>query len=50
MKIGDLIYYRVIPKEWGILLKEHRGQYLVHWYDGDTSWINMVNVAKLEVQ
>ena len=50
MKIGDLIYYRRNKKEWGFIVSEHRSQWLVHWSDGDTSWIMKSNVALLEVQ
>ena len=48
MKIGDLVYYRAVPKEWGFIIEEDRRQYLVYWHDGDASWISKHNVVLLE--
>jgi len=50
MNVGDLIYHLASDTDWGIIMKQIDGQYLVRWCDGYQSWINMVNVAKLEAQ
>ena len=50
MKIGDLVYYRTLPKEWGFIITEDSGQYLVYWYDGEKSWIMKSNVVLLEAR
>ena len=48
MKIGDLVYYKNIPKEWGFIIQEHHRQYLIYWHDGGTAWISKHNVVLLE--
>ena len=50
MKIGDLVCYRTVPKEWGIIMKEEDRQYLVYWHDGDAAWIGKHNVVLLEAR
>ena len=50
MKIGDLVYYRTLPKEWGFIVREDCGQYLVYWNDGVKSWVCAHNAVLLEVQ
>ena len=50
MKIGDLVYYRTLPKEWGFIVKEDYGLYLVYWNDGVKSWVGDHNVVLLEAR
>ena len=50
MKIGNLIYYKENPNEWGFILKKDYRSYLVYWHDGDQSWIAKHRIALLEVQ
>tara|TARA_R100000988_G_C3876683_1_gene106403 strand:- start:326 stop:478 length:153 start_codon:yes stop_codon:yes gene_type:complete len=48
MKIGDLVYYRTLPKEWGFIIREDSGLYLVYWNDGVKSWVSAHNAVLLE--
>jgi len=50
MKVGDLVYYRTLPKEWGFIVREDSGLYLVYWHDEVKSWVSAHNVVLLEAR